>query len=170
MQSINLPSILTPDVGLLFWMLLAFLVVFGLMAKFGFPVIINMVNERKKYIDESLQKAHEANERLASIEQEGERLLNEARARQAEILSQAKATSDSIVCEAREKAQEEGAKLLQDAKAQIAAEKENALRDIRETVADLSVVIAEKVVRQKLANTTEQQKLIEQMLDEVCKA
>ena len=72
--------------------------------------------------------------------------------------------------EAREKAQEEGAKLLQDAKAQIAAEKENALRDIRETVADLSVVIAEKVVRQKLANTTEQQKLIEQMLDEVCKA
>lgn len=85
MQSINLPSILTPDVGLLFWMLLAFLVVFGLMAKFGFPVIINMVNERKNYIDESLQKAHEANERLASIEQEGERLLNEARARQAEI-------------------------------------------------------------------------------------
>lgn len=170
MQSINLPSILTPDVGLLFWMLLAFLVVFGLMAKFGFPVIINMVNERKNYIDESLQKAHEANERLASIEQEGERLLNEARARQAEILSQAKATSDSIVREAREKAQEEGAKMLQDAKAQIAAEKENALRDIRETVADLSVVIAEKVVRQKLANTTEQQKLIEQMLDEVCKA
>lgn len=170
MQSINLPSILTPDVGLLFWMLLAFLVVFGLMAKFGFPVIINMVNERKNYIDESLQKAHEANERLASIEQEGERLLNEARARQAEILSQAKATSDSIVREAREKAQEEGVKLLQDAKAQIAAEKENALRDIRETVADLSVVIAEKVVRQKLANTTEQQKLIEQMLDEVCKA
>lgn len=170
MQSINLPSILTPDVGLLFWMLLAFLVVFGLMAKFGFPVIINMVNERKNYIDESLQKAHEANERLASIEQEGERLLNEARARQAEILSQAKATSDSIVREAREKAQEESAKLLQDAKAQIAAEKENALRDIRETVADLSVVIAEKVVRQKLANTTEQQKLIEQMLDEVCKA
>ena len=170
MQSINLPSILTPDVGLMFWMLLAILVVFGLMAKFGFPVIINMVNERKNYIDESLQKAHEANERLASIEQEGERLLNEARAHQAEILSQAKATSDSIVREAREKAQEEGAKMLQDAKAQIAAEKENALRDIRETVADLSVVIAEKVVRQKLANTTEQQKLIEQMLDEVCKA
>ena len=170
MQSINLPSILTPDVGLMFWMLLAILGVFGLMAKFGFPVIINMVNERKNYIEESLQKAHEANERLASIEQEGERLLNEARARQAEILSQAKATSDSIVREAREKAQEEGAKMLQDAKAQIAAEKENALRDIRETVADLSVVIAEKVVRQKLANTTEQQKLIEQMLDEVCKA
>lgn len=169
MQSINLPSILTPDFGLLFWMLLAFLVVFFLMAKFGFPVITKMVEERKNYIDESLQKAQEANERLAGIKQESERLLDEARARQAEILSQAKATGDSIVREAREKAQDEGSKLLQEAKAQIAVEKENALRDIRQTVADLSIVIAEKVVRQKLSNDVEQQKLVEQMLDEVCK-
>ncbi len=168
MQSINLPSILTPDLGLLFWMLLAFLIVFFLMAKFGFPVITKMVEERKQFIDESLQKAHEANERLASIHEESERLLSEARARQAEILSQAKATGDGIVREARERAQAEGAKLLQEAKAQIEAEKENALRDIREAVADLSVAIAEKVVRQKLADDKEQQKLIERMLDEVC--
>ncbi len=170
MQSINLPSILTPDLGLLFWMLLAFLTVFILVAKFGFPVITKMVEERKNFIDESLQKAHEANERLAGIQQEGERMLDEARARQAEILNQAKATGDSIIREARERAQEEGQKLLLDARQQIAAEKENALRDIRQTVADLSVVIAEKVVREKLAKDAEQQKLIERMLDEVCKA
>lgn len=169
MQSINLPSILTPDLGLLFWMLLAFLTVFFIVAKFGFPVITKMVDERKNYIDESLKKAHEANERLAGIQQECERLLNEARVRQAEILSQAKTTGDSMIREAREKAQAEGAKMLLDAKAQIAAEKENALRDIKQTVADLSVVIAEKVVRQKLANNEQQQKLIERMLDEVCK-
>lgn len=170
MQSINLPSILTPDFGLLFWMLLAFLIVFFLMAKFGFPVITKMVEDRKNYIDESLEKAHEANLRLANIQKESENILNEARAKQAEILSQAKATGDSIVREARAKAQDEGAKLLLDAKEQIAVEKENALRDIRQTVADLSLVIAEKVVRQKLSNDVEQQKLIEQMLDEVCKA
>lgn len=169
MLSINLPSILTPDFGLLFWMLLAFLIVFFLMAKYGFPIITKMVEDRKNYIDESLQKAHEANERLAGIQQESERLLAEARAKQAEILAQAKATGDSIVSEARNKAQAEGAKLLQEAKAQIAAEKENALRDIRQTVADLSIVIAEKVVRQKLANNDEQQALIEQMLNEACK-
>ncbi|CDE87834.1 aTP synthase subunit b [Prevotella sp. CAG:891] len=169
MQSINLPSILTPDLGLLFWMLLAFLTVFFIVAKFGFPVITKMVDERKNYIDESLKKAHEANERLAGIQQECERLLNEARVRQAEILSQAKTTGDSMIREAREKAQAEGAKMLLDAKAQIAAEKENALRDIKQTVADLSVVIAEKVVRQKLADNEQQQKLIERMLDEVCK-
>ena len=168
MQSINLPSILTPDLGLLFWMLLAFLIVFFLMAKFGFPVITKMVEERRQFIDESLQQAHEANERLAGSREESERLLSEARARQAEILSQAKATGDGIVREARERAQAEGAKLLQEAKAQIEAEKENALRDIRETVADLSVAIAEKVVRQHLADDKEQQKLIERMLDEVC--
>lgn len=169
MQSINLPSILTPDLGLLFWMLLAFLTVFFIVAIFGFPVITKMVDERKNYIDESLKKAHEANERLAGIQQECERLLNEARVRQAEILSQAKTTGDSMIREAREKAQAEGAKMLLDAKAQIAAEKENALRDIKQTVADLSVVIAEKVVRQKLADNEQQQKLIERMLDEVCK-
>lgn len=169
MLSINLPSILTPDFGLFFWMLLAFLIVFFLMAKYGFPIITKMVEDRKNYIDESLQKAHEANERLAGIQQESERLLAEARAKQAEILAQAKATGDSIVSEARNKAQADGAKLLQEAKAQIAAEKENALRDIRQTVADLSIVIAEKVVRQKLANNDEQQALIEQMLNEACK-
>lgn len=169
MLSINLPSILTPDFGLLFWMLLAFLIVFFLMAKYGFPIITKMVEDRKNYIDESLQKAHEANERLAGIQQESERLLAEARAKQAEILAQAKATGDSIVSEARNKAQADGAKLLQEAKAQIAAEKENALRDIRQTVADLSIVVAEKVVRQKLANNDEQQVLIEQMLNEACK-
>ena len=169
MLSINLPSILTPDFGLLFWMLLAFLIVFFLMAKYGFPIITKMVEDRKNYIDESLQKAHEANERLAGIQQESERLLAEARAKQAEILAQAKAAGDSIVSEARNKAQADGARLLQEAKAQIAAEKENALRDIRQTVADLSIVIAEKVVRQKLANNDEQQALIEQMLNEACK-
>lgn len=170
MQSINLPSILTPDFGLLFWMLLSFLIVFFLVAKYGFPVITKMVEDRKNYIDESLQKAHEANERLAGIQEESERLLNEARARQAEILNQAKATGESIVSEAREKAQAEGAKLLQDAKTQIETEKESALRDIRQVVAGLSVEIAEKVIRQKLSNDAEQQKLIDNMLNEVCKA
>jgi F-type H+-transporting ATPase subunit b len=79
MDSINLPSILTPDFGLFFWMFVAFLVVFLLLAKFGFPVITGMVEERKNFIDESLRKAHEAQERLANIEKEGESILQEAR-------------------------------------------------------------------------------------------
>lgn len=169
MQSLNLPSILTPDFGLLFWMLLAFLVVFFLLKKYGFSVITQMVEERKNYIDESLQKAHEANEALAGIQQKGNQLLDEARARQAEILNQAKATGEGIIKEAKAKAQAEGQKLLADAKLQISVEKENALREIRQTVAELSVEIAEKVVRSKLSKESEQKMLIERMLDEVCK-
>ena len=76
---------------------------------------------------------------------------------------------DSMVRQAREKAQAEGAKLLQEAKEQIVVEKENALRDIRQTVADLSVAIAEQVVRQQLKGDSEQQKLMESLMDEVCK-
>ena len=163
----NLPSILSPDFGLLFWMLLAFLVVFGLMAKFGFPVITRMVEERKNYIDESLKTAREANEKLANIKVESEAMLKEAREQQAQILKEAMATRDHIVSEAREKAQAEGQKLLEEAKAQISAEKENALRDIRSTVAQLSVQIAEKVVRRQLEKDGEQEKLIHKMLDEV---
>lgn len=158
---------MTPDLGLLFWMLLAFLVVFFVMKKFGFPIIIQMVEDRKAFIDESLQKAHEANERLAGIQQEGEKILAEARQRRAEILQQAKETGDSIINDARKKAGEEGAKMLEDAKAQIAVEKENALRDIRQTVALLSLDIAEKVMRKKLSDDEEQKSLIERMLNEV---
>ena len=71
----NFPSILTPDFGLLFWMFLAFLVVFGVLATFGFPAIIKMVEGRKQYIADSLRKAHEASERLDNIKQEGDAIL-----------------------------------------------------------------------------------------------
>lgn len=167
MDSINLPSILTPDVGLLVWMLLAFLVVFLILTKFGFPVITKMVEDRKNFIEESLRNAHEANQKLANIQSEGEAILKDAREQQAAILKDAMATRDNIIKEARNKAQVEGVKLVEEAKAQILVEKENALRDIRSTVAELSVEIAEKVMRNKLKGEGEQEQLIERMLDEM---
>lgn len=167
MDFTQLPSILTPDLGLLFWMLLAFLVVFGVLAKFGFPAIINMVDERNKYIDESLRKAHEAQERLANIEKEGESILQEAREKQAQILKEAAATRDAIVEKAQEKARAEGARLLDDAKAAIEQEKKAAIADIRKQVATLSVEIAEKVLRQNLQSDQAQMDLIDRMLDDV---
>ncbi|MGM9700663.1 MAG: F0F1 ATP synthase subunit B [Prevotella sp.] len=163
----NLPSILTPDLGLLFWMLLAFLVVFVVLAIYGFPAIINMVEKRKQYIDESLSKAHEASERLENIRQEGEAMLQEARERQAKIMQEAADTRDAIVEKAQEKAREEGARLLAEARQQIESEKQNAIRDIRAQVAVLSVQIAEKVLREKLSDDSQQMQLIDKLLDEV---
>ena len=167
MDFTKLPSILTPDLGLLFWMLLAFLVVFFVLAKYGFPAIVNMVDERKKYIDDSLRKAHEASERLENIKQEGEAILQEAREKQAQMLKEAAETRDAIVENAQEKAREEGARLLTEAKAEIEQQKQAAIADIRKQVATLSVEIAEKVLREKLRSDQAQMDLIDRMLDDV---
>ena len=167
MDFTQLPAILTPDLGLLFWMLLAFLVVFGILAKYGFPAITNMVDERNRYIDESLRKAHEAQERLANIEKEGESILQEAREKQAQMLKEAAETRDAIVEQAQAKARSEGARLLDEAKMAIEQEKKAAIADIRQQVATLSVDIAEKVLRKNLKDDKSQMDLIDRMLDEV---
>ena len=163
----NLPSILTPDLGLLFWMLLAFLVVFFVVAKFGFPAIIDMVENRKRYIDESLQKAHEASERLANIQKEGESMLQEARQKQAQLLKEAAETRDVIVSQAQEKAREEGARLLSEAKAEIESQKQAAISEIRAQVAELSVKVAEKILRKELSSEAKQMETIDRLLDEI---
>lgn len=163
----QLPSILTPDPGLLVWMLAAFLVVFFVLAKFGFPAITNMVEKRKNFIDESLRKAHEASVRLENIKQESESILQEARDKQAAILKEAAATRDSIVETAQAKAREESARIISEAKAEIESQKQAAISEIRGEVARLSVEVSEKVLRQKLGTDEAQMDYIERMLDEV---
>ena len=162
-----MPAILTPDIGLLFWMLLAFLVVFFLLAKFGFPAIVNMVEERKNFIDESLRSARQANERLAGIEAESKKILQEAHEQQAAILKEAMVTRDAIIKDAQKKAEAEGSRLLEEARTQIQAEKENAVRDIRSHVAELSIQIAEKLVRKQLDSELKQEAFINDVLDEI---
>ena len=125
------------------------------------------MNDRKAFIDESLRKAHEANEKLANIQRESESILQEAREKQAVILKEAAETRDAIVEKAQQKAREEGSRLLNEAKAQIETEKQNAIRDIRAQVAELSVQIAEKVIRKKLSSDSKQMDLIDKLLDEV---
>ena len=160
-------SLLLPDGGLLFWMTIVFLVVFFILWRWGFPSIIKMVNERKNYIDESLAKAEEANLRLANIQKQGEELLMEAREKQAQILREASETRDTIVGQAQEKAHEESARILSEAKAEIESQKQAAIRDIRSQVAELSVQIAEKILRKQLTTSAEQAQLIDNLLDEV---
>lgn len=160
-------SLITPDFGLLFWMSIVFLIVLGIVGKFGFKVIVKMVNDRKDYIDSSLQKAHEANEKLANIKVESDALLQEARERQAVILKEAAATRDAIVEKAQDKAHEESNRLLTEAKVEIENQKQAAVSDIRKQVATLSVGIAEKILREKLGDEKTQMDLIERMLDEI---
>ena len=133
-------SLLLPDSGLLFWMFLSFGIVFVILAKYGFPVIIKMVEGRKTYIDQSLEVAREANAQLSKLKQEGDALVAAANKEQGRILREAMEERDKIV---------------------------QAIRDIRRQVAVLSVDIAEKVLRKSLEDKEAQMGMIDRMLDEV---
>lgn len=160
-------DLFTPDAGLLFWMLLSFGVVFFVLAKWGFPVITRMVDDRKRYIDQSLEAARQANEKLAHIQSESEAILKQAREEQAKILKEAALTRDHIIEEAREKARAEGARLLEETRIQLENEKEAALRDIRRQTAELAIEVAEKIMRTRLTTERDHIELIERMVNEV---
>lgn len=162
-----MPSFLTPDFGLLFWMLIAFLVVFVLVAKYGFPVITGMVEKRKQYIDESLISARQANEKLANVKVECQTLLREAQARQSEILKEATETRNQIIADAKSKAQEEASRIIEDARQQILSETVAARREIRLQVAEYSTQIAAKILSRNLQKEEEQMQWIDQILNNV---
>jgi F-type H+-transporting ATPase subunit b len=159
-------GLLLPETGLLFWMLLSFIVVFAVLAKFGFPVITRMVEERREYVEQSLQAAKEANDQLAQVKSQSEALLQSAREQQMKILNEASATRDRIVAEAKAQAQAETQRQIEDAKRQIRLEQDAAIRAARSEIALLAVDIAQKVIREKLDNTPAQMSMIDRLLDE----
>jgi F-type H+-transporting ATPase subunit b len=162
-------SFLLPDAGLLFWMLIVFGIVFFILARYGFPIIVSMVDERKKIIDQSLQDAKAANEKLAAINTESEALLKSARDEQARLLREAAATRDEIIKEARQQADRESEKIIAEARRVIQMEKEDAVRDIQRQVALLSVEVARKILRRELSDEANQKTLIETYIDETLK-
>lgn len=163
-------SLLLPDSGLLFWMLLSFGVVFVVLAKYGFPVIMKMVEERRAYIDQSLEVARQANAQLAKLKEESDALIAAANKEQGRIMREAMHERDKIIVEARKHAEALAQKELDDVKQQIQQEKEEAIRDIRRQVAVLSVDIAEKIIRHNLDKEQDQMEMIDRMLDEMLTA
>lgn len=160
-------ALLLPESGLLFWMLLSFGIVVFILTKYGFPIIIKMVEDRKTYIDESLLIAKQTYEQMEVVKAQGEAIVDTARQEQVKILKEAAQTRDFLIKEAKEKAGVEAAKLVDEARKQILAEKEDAIRDIRRQVAELSVDIAEKVIRGQLTKKKEQMGMIDRLLDEI---
>lgn len=160
-------SLITPDFGLLFWMTVIFGIVFFLLAKFGFPVITGMVSKRQQRIDNAIASAKVIEERLSSLEEEQKRILAEARKQQSDILSEAAKTRDKIIEDAKSKAGEEAGKIISEARVQIEAEKESAMRDIRKEVAVLSVGIAEKILRRELSTDESLDGYMQTLLDDI---
>lgn len=160
-------NLMLPDSGLLFWMTIIFAIVFFILARFGFPIITGMVDKRTKRIDDAIAAARKAEESLAGLAQEHERLLAEAKAEQARILHEAAIQRDGMIAKAQEEAREEAGKIIAEAKERIREEKEAALRDVRKEVAMLSVTIAEQVVRKELSTDKDQMEFIDRMVDEI---
>ena len=160
-------NLMLPDSGLLFWMTIIFVIVFLVLAKFGFPVITDMVEKRTKRIEDALISARKAEEVIAELAKEQERIVAETKAQQAKIIQDAAAERERMIAAARDQAAVEAQKLIDDARKRINEEKENALRDARKELASISIAIAEKVVRRELSDADSQKELVDRLVDEL---
>ncbi|MBQ7253775.1 MAG: F0F1 ATP synthase subunit B [Bacteroidales bacterium] len=159
-------GLLTPSGGLLFWMTIAFGVVFFILAKFAFPVILGSVEKREKYIGTQLDAARAAEVRIASLEEEGEKIIADAEREKVNILKDAATSRDKIVGDARETAQEEAARIIAEAKKQAQEEKDAILASARGEVAKIAIAMASKVLRDQLSDSQAQEALQEILGDE----
>jgi F-type H+-transporting ATPase subunit b len=157
-------NLMLPDSGLLFWMTIIFAIVFFILAKFGFPIITGMVEKRNKRISDSLEAARIAEEALANLQKEQERLISETRTEQARLMQEASAERDRMIAAAQEQARVEAQKIMDDARERIAEEKESAMKEIRNEVAKVSLAIAEKVIRKELSSDAAQKQLIDDLI------
>ena len=160
-------QLVTPDIGLLFWMLFSFGIVFFILKKFAWKPILNMLHEREEGIEKALKEAEKAQKSVEKMQAEHERIINEANAEREKMFRDANSIKEKIVSEAREQALIEKDKILNNALMTIEVEKNMAIKDIRNTAAELSVQIAEKLIRQALSNDQKQKELVEQMIKEM---
>ena len=160
-------NLMLPDSGLLFWMTIIFAIVFFVLAKFGFPIITGMVEKRRKRISDSLEAARTAEQALAHLQTEQERIISETRAQQNKLMQEAAAERDRMIAQAQDKAREEAQKIMDEARVRIQEEKEAAIKEVRKEVAVISLAIAEKVVRKELSTDDSQKALADRLLDEL---
>lgn len=160
-------GLLQPEAGVLFWMTLAFAVVFIVLARYGFPVIVRAIEERKAYIDRSLEEARAAEWKLRELDAEGQAVRAAAERERGRILREAAETRDALLAEARRRADEEGARIVAAAREKAEGEREAILQDARHQVALLSIAITEKMLRERLDDEASQTRLAEKMLDEM---
>ena len=160
-------ELITPSIGLVFWTLVAFLLLLIILRVAAWKPILAAIRERENSIEDALNKAELAKQEMARLSNENEALLKQARAERDEILKEAKALKDKIVNEAKTQAQVEGAKMIEVAKVEINNQKLAALAEVKSQVASLSLEIAEKVLRQEFADKAKQEQVVEGLLKDI---
>lgn len=160
-------EIVTPELGLIFWQTIIFLVVLLLLGKFAWRPILNSLKERENSIETALRMADQAKLEMQQLKASNEKLLAEARIERDKILKEATAMANQHIEEAKTKATEEGNRLIAQAREAIQNEKNAALAEVKNTAAQLSIDVAERILRRELTDTASQQQLVESYLQEV---
>ena len=143
-------ELITPDFGLLFWMTLAFGIVFFILAKFAFPVINGMLKKREEEINNALELAERTHKEMEQLQANNEQLLQQAKEERMKMLNEAKQLSDKFIEEAKTKANEEKDRIIENAKEIIEHEKMAATTEIKNQIADISIKVAEKIIAKKM--------------------
>jgi len=159
-------DLVTPDFGLVFWTAITFLFLLLILRKFAWKPILGAVSEREEGIIKALATAEDAKVEMQNLQADNQKLLKEARAEREAMLKDARDIKNKMIEEAKDEAREEAGKLIAQAQASIQAEKKAAIAELKNQVANLSIEIAEKVVREELSNKDKQVQLVESMLGE----
>lgn len=160
-------GLLNPDSGLVFWVSLSFFIVFFILAKFGFPIIIRSLEERKRFIDESIKGAEHREKRLAQLDDEVRSIIEQAQRERAEILLKASQLRESILSEARNRAQQEAQRITSEALRSAEEERKAILKDAKSQVAMLVIELSERVLRSELKQRDREKELTQKLIDEV---
>lgn len=160
-------SLLMPDFGLFFWMMLSFGIVVFILVKFGFPAILQMIEKRRSYIEESLLEAENARKELEEIKTEAKKIQDEAFLNRKKILDETTEIKNALIKEAKEKAFIEAEKIMEEAKKQIRYEKMMALQEIKQQIAEISIAVSEKLLQSKLNDKPAQMEIINRMLEKM---
>ena len=160
-------DLVTPELGLIFWTSLSFLILLFILGKFAWKPILNAVNDREDSIKDALQEAEKARLEMQNLKSDNEKILKEARAERDGMIKDAREIKDSMISEAKEEAKAQATKLIEQAKTTIQNEKLAAITELKNQVADLSIDIAEKVMKNELSNKDKQVELVEKMLGDI---
>ncbi len=160
-------DLLIPEVGLVVWHTIAFLLLLFILTKFAWKPVLKSIKEREDSIDQALSSAEKAKEEMARLTSENEQLLKDARAERDVILKEAKELKDQIVSDAKGLAQQEGAKLIEQARKEIDDQKKKALIEVKNQVSSLSLEIARKVLQNEFESENKQEQLVADLLKDV---
>ena len=158
-------DLVTPDIGLIFWTTVSFAILYFVLSKFAWKPILGAVNEREKSIKEALAAAEKAKEEMANLKADNEKILNEAKLQRESLLKEAREIKSKIIADAENEATEKANKLIESAKNAIETEKSAAMKELKNTVVDLSLEIAEKLLSKELDNKEKQLENIRDILD-----